>query len=153
MNISYQDIVNQFKDACQKHLAINTFNEGIIDYLNNTSQNVEYPYCFLRALTSPGIVLSQNGVNGSRKLTFELYMLDIPDLTDQDRVKLMSDCEQYLYDIISYFNLGSNQQELFIVSTSITPVSEAFADRAVGWVMTLNITTQYDGSYCNFPQL
>jgi hypothetical protein len=153
MNTTYQDIVNQFKDACDKHLAINTFNEGTIDYLNNTSQNVEYPYCFLRPLTSPGIVLNQNGINGTRKLTFEMYMLDVPDLTDQDRVKLMSDCEQYLYDIVAWWNLGPNQQNWFVTQTNITPVSEAFADRAVGWVMNITVTTPYDGSYCNFPQL
>ena len=70
---TYFDIVNEFSASCAAHLAINAFDEGALDYLDASSQNIKYPYIFLRPLTSPGINLNANGISGTRTLTFELY--------------------------------------------------------------------------------
>ena len=148
---TYSQIVNDFQTACDQHLAINFFSSGTIDKLDSTSQNVTYPMCFLRPLTSLGVVLSAIGTSGERTLTFELYMLDVPNLTDNDVTKLMSNCEIYIYDIISWFNLGSMQQDYEINLNNITPVNEAFNDRVVGWTANLTITTPFTLDYCNFP--
>ena len=43
---TYKDIVGFFEEACDKHLAINTFAEGAIDYLDANSQNIKYPFVF-----------------------------------------------------------------------------------------------------------
>ena len=118
---TYKNIVDDFQTACNEHLAINFFSSGTIDKLDSTSQNVTYPMGFLRPLTSIGAVLNNLGTSGERTLTFELYMLDVPKLTDSDVTKLMSNCEIYIYDIISWFNLGSMQQDYEINLNNITP--------------------------------
>jgi len=148
---TYSQIVNDFQTACNEHLAINYFASGTIDKLDASSQNVPYPMAFLRPLTSIGAVLNNLGTSGERTLTFELYMLDVPKLTDSDVTKLMSNCEIYIYDIISWFNLGSMQQDYEINLNNITPVNEAFNDRVTGWVGNLTITTPFVLDYCNFP--
>jgi hypothetical protein len=150
---TYKQVVETFQSASDAHLAIKTFAEGALDYLDASSQNVKYPYIFLRPLTSPGINLNANGISGTRTLTFEMYSLDIPKLSDASPLKIKSDTEQYIYDIISYFNLGSAQQTEFITLQNITPVDEAFNDRAYGWVGVLNYTDSYVLDYCAFPSL
>ena len=92
-------MINEFSSSCAEHLAIKSFAEGALDYLDASSQNVQYPYIFLRPLTSPGINLNANGISGTRSLTFEMYSLDIPKLSDASPLKLKSDTEQYVYGI------------------------------------------------------
>ena len=150
---TYFDIVNEFSASCAEHLAIKSFAEGSIDFLDASSQNVKYPYVFLRPLTSPGINLNANGVSGTRTLTFELYSLDVPNLKDASPLQIKSNTEQYIYDIIAYFNLGDFQRTEFITLQNITPVDEAFNDRAYGWVGVLNFTDAAVLDYCAFPSL
>jgi len=95
---NYQYIVEQFETACTEHLAINQFGEGSIDRLDSLFQNVKYPFAFLRPIQSTGMILSPNGVSGARSLNFEFYMMDVPQLTDTDVLKLQSQTEVYLYD-------------------------------------------------------
>jgi len=150
---TYKEIVEEFQAACNAHLAIKAFAEGSLDYLDASSQNIKYPYIYLRPLTSPGINLNANGVSGTRTLTFELYSLDIPKLSDASPLKIKSDTEQYIYDLIAWFNLGDVQQTEWITLQNITPVDEAFNDRAYGWVGVLNFNDTYVLDYCAYPSL
>lgn len=150
---TYQYIVEQFRTACAEHLAINEFGEGSIDRLDSLTQNVKYPLAFLRPLTSQGMILNANGVSGARALNFELIMMDVPQLTDTDVLKLQSQCEVYIYDIIAYLNLGSLQQSEFVVLNNITPLYESFNDRVAGWNANITVNTYGTLDFCNFPKL
>ena len=140
---SYQYIVEEFRTACDEHLAINSFGEGSIDRLDSLTQNVKYPLAFLRPLNSQGMVLNTNGVSGARALNFEFFMLDVPQLTDTDVLKLQSQTEVYIYDVIAYFNLGAQQQEQYITLNSITPLYESFNDRVCGWNANITYTKKW----------
>jgi len=150
---TYKEVVNEFSASCAAHLAIKDFAEGALDYLDASSQNVKYPYMFLRPVASPGINLDANGVSGTRSLTFELYSLDVPTLADASPVQIKSNTEQYIYDIISWFNLGDVQQTEWITLQGILPVDEAFNDRAYGWVATITYNDIAVLDYCAFPSL
>jgi hypothetical protein len=143
---SYQKVVSIFQDACSAHLNVNTFNYGSLDLLDATSQNVAYPYVFLRPMQSNGL---QNNV---RNLTFEMYALDVPKLSNENALDIMSLMEQTSYDIISYFNRGQYQQEIGIQLQSIIPALEAFQDRAYGWISNIQVITDGKWDYCQFPQ-
>ena len=95
---TYQQVVETFEAACNAHLAIKSFAEGALDYLDASSQNIKYPYIFLRPITSTGIVLNENGISGTRQLTFEMYALDVPKLSTASPLKIKSDTEQYIYE-------------------------------------------------------
>lgn len=142
---SYKEIINIFTEACNAHLGVSSFATGTIDYLDASSQNIAYPYVFLRPLQSAGL---QNNV---RTLEFELYGLDVPKLSNQSPVDIMSVMEQTLYDIVSYFNRGQYQQNVEINLSSIIPVNEAFQDRAYGWMANISVITDGKWDYCNFP--
>ena len=82
-----------------------------------------------------------------------MYSLDVPNLSNASPLQIKSNTEQYIYDIISWFNLGDVQQTQFITLQNITPVDEAFNDRAYGWVGVLNFTDTAVLDYCAFPSL
>ena len=98
---TYKDIVGYFEDATTKHLAIQSFAEGPLSYLDSNSQNIKYPFMFLRPLTSPG--LSGN----IRTLAFELYSLDVPKLSNAPAVEVKSNTELYIYDILGYMRFNN----------------------------------------------
>jgi hypothetical protein len=150
---TYKSVVDQIEAACDTHQSIKQFGEGSIDRLDSLFQNVKYPFAFLRPLQSTGMVLNANGVSGARSLNFEFYMMDIPQLTDVDVLKLQSQTEIYLYDIITYFNLGAVQREEYITLNSISPLYEAFNDRVAGWQANITFNSYGVLNFCNFPSL
>jgi len=153
MNLSYQDVIQIFQTAADKHLAIKSFNTGPIDWLDNP-QDIEFPAMFVRPLSSPSIFQNDNGVGSFKMYQLEIYMLDVPHLTDGvENTKILSNTEQYLMDILSYFNFGPVQQDVYIRNKTLTPLWEAFNDRATGWVMNVDVRFPYVLDYCNYPQL
>ena len=132
---TYSEIVGYFEQACNAHAGIKSFAEGAIDYLDSNSQNIKYPFVFLRPLASPGI--SAN----TRSLTFELYSLDVPKLSDESPLSVKSRMELLQYDVLSYLNYGpvNDANWMTITMSNMTPVNEAFNDRVYGWVSQLSL--------------
>ena len=144
---TYKDIVGYFETAANEHLAVKHFAEGAIDYLDANSQNIKYPFIFLRPLVSPGLA------GNVRTLTFELYSLDVPKLKTQSPLLVKSNTELYIYDILSYmrFNNTATPYSLDFTLANITPVNEAFNDRVYGWVANINVTEDAVYNFCNYP--
>ena len=144
---SYKEIVEIFESAANAHIAVKSFASGPISVLDTQNQNTKYPFVFLRPITSIG--LSGN----VRSLTFELYSLDVPSVSDEDAILVMSNTEQYLYDLGSYIRRGAEQQTMDFEMTSLNPVNEAFQDRLYGWVSNVIYTEPAVYNFCNFPEL
>lgn len=146
--INYQEIVNLFELAVGQNQFYKGFGHGSIDNLDAVV-NRGYPLLFMRPLASAGL----SGVDGRvRTLTFELYSLDVPKISDEDKRISLSNTEQGLYDIFGYFIDGPLQQDFDIEFTGLVPTIEAFGDKAAGWVGTINLQSTASGiSYCNIP--
>ena len=148
MIVTYKQVVDTVQAAANAHLAIQSFAEGSISYLDAHSQNIVYPFMFMRPLSSPGLV------GRVRTLNFELYMLDVPKLSNESPLDLKSRTELFLYDILSYLRYGpTNQYTLDFTLNGIVPVNESFFDRAYGWVGNVNVTSEGVYNYCNYPDL
>tara|TARA_R110000803_G_scaffold56193_3_gene113382 strand:+ start:5264 stop:7567 length:2304 start_codon:yes stop_codon:yes gene_type:complete len=147
-NIPYLDIINQFEAACSASVSVATFDTGTIDFLDANAVNKNYPYIYLRPISSAGVV------DKVRNLTFELYSLDVPKLSDQSPVKVLSTTEQRIYELISWFNFGPPdlQQVYEITINDLSPVNEAFQDRVFGWVATIEVATPWQWNYCDYPR-
>ena len=145
-NLTYSEIIQQFENACTAHLGINQFDTGTLDYLDANAVNKLYPYIYLRPTGA-------NLTDRLRTLTFELYSLDIPKLSDGSNVEVISNTEIYIYDLIAWFNFGQTniQQTYDITIQNILPVNEAFQDRVFGWVATINVDTPFKLDYCSYP--
>lgn len=147
-NLTYRQIADEFKAACDAHIAIATFDTGTIDYLDADAVNKAYPYIFLRPT---GTLQAPN----QRTLSFELYSLDIPKLSAGSNIDVISNTEMYLWDLMAWFNVGTTvrQQTYDIVMNSAIPVNEAFQDRVFGWMANVDVITPFALDYCNYPQL
>ena len=145
-NVPYLEIINLFETQCNKHLAIASFDNGTIDFLDASAVNRKYPYIFLRPMNTLY-------ADRQRTLTFELYSLDQPKNESQSHAELMSDTEMYIYDLMSYFEFGPTtiQQNYDAVMTSCVPVNEGFQNRVFGWVASLDIITPFNLNYCVYP--
>lgn len=146
-NLSYQYIVDQFIAAANASVAISTFDTGTIDFLDANAVNKTYPYVYLRPVSSPGVI------DNIRTLTFELYSLDIPKLSDESPVGILSQTEARIYELMAWFNRGLQQQVFEVTMTDLSPVNEAFQDRVFGWVASIEVSTPWMWDYCDYPQI
>jgi len=146
-NNTYLEFVDLMSNLCDRHLAIESFDNGTIDYLDSSAVNRKYPYIFLR----PMATLYADKL---RTLSFELYSLDQPKLKSSSHAELMSNTEIYIYDLMAYFNFGpvAIQQNYDVTMTSCVPVNEGFQNRVFGWVANWDVTVPYKLDYCNFPE-
>ena len=143
---TYKDIVDKFERASEYHTFIQSFGHGSLDKLND-AMNQPYPLLWVRPISSIGIQ-----PYGSRTLTFEVYLLDVPKLDRSTDITTMSDTERALYDVYAYFRDGAEQYEYGINMVTIVPVMEGFQDRMFGWVATIEIETTTQGiTICNIP--
>jgi hypothetical protein len=104
---------------------------------------------FMRPMSSPGL----SGQDGRvRTLTFELYSLDVPRLSDHDNRISLSNTEQGIYDVYGFILDGPVQYDFDMSFINLVPLIEAFGDKAAGWVATINLESTASGiSYCNIP--
>jgi hypothetical protein len=144
---SYKEIVEYFQSAANAHIAVKSFASGPISYLDSQNQNTKYPFVFLRPISSIGLT------GNVHSLSFELYSLDVPKVSDENALLVMSNTEQYLYDIGAYIRRGAEQQTMDFEMTNLNPVNEAFQDRLYGWVSTVIFTEPAVYNFCNFPEL
>ena len=143
---TYKDIVDKFERASEYHTFIQSYGHGSLDKLND-AMNQPYPLLWVRPISSIGIQ-----PYGSRTLTFEVYLLDVPKLDRSTDIQTMSDAERALYDVYAYFRDGAEQYEYGINMVTIVPVMEGFQDRMFGWVATIEIQTTTQGiTICNIP--
>ena len=143
---TFKEIVEKFEAAASYHIYIQSFGFGNVDKLNDTI-NQPYPLMWLRPLSSAGV-----SPYGQRTLTFEVFMLEIPKGDDSNYIQAYSDTERALYDVYTFFRDGAQQQIYEVAVRSINPLSEAFQDRAIGWVMTIDVVTDSSGlSICYIP--
>ena len=143
---TFKEIVEKFEAAANYHIYIQSFGFGNLDRLND-SINQPYPLMWLRPLSSTGV-----SPYGQRTLTFEVFMLEIPKGDDSNYIQAYSDTERALYDVYTFFRDGAEQQTYEIAMLNITPVSEAFQDRAIGWVSQMQVITDSSGlSICYIP--
>ena len=150
--VSYKQVVDNFEAACTAHDYVASFAHGGIDYLDASSQNIKYPYVFLRPLQSPGYSQDTRLIERS----YELYGLDVPKLSTESPVDVMSRMEMTLLDITGYFIWGPPSDDQAtgydIVISNQIPTLEAFNDRAYGWVFNLSVQTMGTYNYCNYPK-
>lgn len=143
---TFREIVEKFESAATYHIYIQSFGFGNVDRLNDTI-NQPYPLLWVRPLGSLGV-----SPYGQRTLTFEVFMLEIPKGDDSNYIQAYSDTERALYDVYTFFRDGAEQQQYQINMLNITPVSEAFQDRAIGFVSQMEIITDSAGlTICNIP--
>lgn len=158
--MTYFDIVNRIKDIVFRHKILvdfgygnlsdikalpETFNvNGISDTgRSDQSADTDYPYVFVnpQAHTRSGQAITYR---------FNLIVMDQAK-NGYEVLKVQSDCQQYIDDIISELRFDYKDAADVILNVTLTPFKERFQDTVAGMTASLEIQVADNINQCIAP--
>ena len=177
--MTYQEIVDNFRAVIDNHEIINEFGYGAISDIktNNTNLNPNapydypsqesmtlYPYVYLvpqqSTRTSQAITYRFNMIvmdtvlpNGLELTRFSYYEEDQKDPPYGTTLKVQSDCQQYIDDILAKLKLGKNESRAMDIqlNVNLTPFKERFQDTVAGMTATIELEIAQPLNLCIAP--
>ena len=148
--MTYQEIVNRFKEIANQHYMLKDFGYGQLSDIKVHAQEGEadYPYLFLNYNTH-----NRSGV--SMNYNFNMIVMDVA--TDEDDVHsnflaIQSKCQQYIDDVIAELYYGYNDKpEVNYSNVTYTPFKERFQDSVAGMTATITIQVPTPINQCIAP--
>lgn len=131
--MTYKEIVDRIKAVVEGHKMVVDFGYGnLSDIKANTDGNesADYPYAFL------------NPTNHSRSgqaVTYRFNLILMDMVLDEDYLKIQSEAQQYIDDILAHLRFGYNDQVDLTLNVTLTPFKERFQDVVAGMTATLEI--------------
>ena len=175
--MTYRDLVDKFRLACDEHLIIRDFGYGALSDMKtvNTETNelrgidtpyydstTNYPYVFLNPTqstrTTQAITYRFNmivmDVALERELTTTSTDEEPRDAVYDPYLQVQSDCQQYIDDIIAYLRFADydDKSDLDIqLSVNLTPFKERFQDTVAGMTATIEVMVAQPINNCIAP--
>ena len=148
--ITYNNIVQRFKEFADNHFFIQTFTHGSPEDVDLT-KFTEFP---LMHLVYTGATYD----DGSKTYNLEVYILDLPN-DKQGKVEpqreAVSDAEQCAEDIIADVKNGGNiflfAEDYEVVNATTSPLEEANSNVLSGVLLDLSVQIPYQWDSCNAP--
>ena len=152
--MTYKEIVDSVAQAVADHKILRDFGYGAITDIKtvNTDQEsttVDYPYVFLNP--------TQGSRNG-QAITYRwnLIAMDVvqedPDNTYLNYLKVQSDCQQYVDDILAYLRFSTPLKDFDLtLNVQLTPFKERFQDSVAGMTATLEVEIPQKLDNCLTP--
>lgn len=150
--ITYNGIIEYFKEVANKHTQINSFSFGDIDDAD-LEKIEEYP-------------LLHVGVTGAnideRVISYDINIMLIEIVDDKDKRKdnekyALSNTLQILQDLQTEFLKGSSivtpDTKLTGNALSCTPITGNYNNRVVGWSTVMTIEGANESEACNIPYM
>jgi hypothetical protein len=131
--MTYKEIVDRIKEVVDGHLMLSDFGYGNLSDIkanNEGNESADYPYAFL------------NPTNHSRSgqaVTYRFNLIVMDMVLDNDYLKIQSECQQYIDDILGNLRFGYNDQVDLTLNVTLTPFKERFQDEVAGMTATLEI--------------
>ena len=158
--MTYFEIVNRIKDIVFRHKILVDFGYGNLSDIKSVSENfningisdtgrsdqskgVDYPYVFVNPQAH-----SRSGQSISYR--FNLIVMDQAK-NDFEVLKVQSDCQQYIDDIISELRFDYKDAADVILNVTLTPFKERFQDTVAGMTATLEIQVADNINNCIAP--
>lgn len=96
---------------------------------NFATKDEKYPIVYI-------VPTSATPTENTNDFTLEIYCFDIIQKDRENINVILSDCQQILYDLYTYF-INSNDYAFDVVDTpSFVPLNNDLLDYCAGWVMT-----------------
>ncbi len=134
--MTYYDIVNRVQEVVSDHEILRDFGYGALTDIKTVDEDtrVNYPYAFVNPTQS-----TRNGQ--SIIYRFNLIVMDIvqedPDQRWSGYLKVQSDCQQYIDDILARLRFYYQDQVDLTLNVALTPFKERFQDTVAGMTATL----------------
>ena len=150
--MTYKELVDTLRQIAFNHQMIVDFGYGELSDIKVKTQDnqadndeADYPYMFL----NPGQhTRTQNSITYS----FNLIMMDMAkdDDTNSDVVRIQSECQQYIDDVLAELYFENDNLDVELVVT-LTPFKERFQDNVAGMTASLDIVVPRGLNRCIAP--
>ena len=158
--MTYFEIVNRIKDIVFRHKMLVDFGYGNLSDIKSVPQNFEingisdtgrsdqsadtdYPYVFVNP---------QAHQRSQQSITYNFNVIVMDQAKNAfEELKVQSDCQQYIDDIISELRFDYKDQADVILNVSLTPFKERFQDTVAGMTATLSIEVASAINNCIAP--
>lgn len=140
--MTYKEIVDRIKEVVDNHVMLADFGYGNLSDIkanNDGNESADYPYAFL------------NPTNHSRSgqaITYRFNLIVMDMVLDQDYLKIQSECQQYIDDILGNLRFGYTDQVDLTLNVTLTPFKERFQDEVAGMTATLEVVIPQRLSDC-----
>lgn len=149
-NITLIQLKELFLDFQKRHKFLNDFYFGAITELSNTHQ---YTYPLMGVI--PGDIQISPSSNQNRDITFNFNIIfaDLVQAQVDNRDEVRSDTIQFCQDFISEIDMNAfyRNNNISIVSSTLSPFEERFTDLTTGYVLQLTLSTPFFINNCNAP--
>ena len=143
--MTWNDIVNIFKDIANNHPQIKRFESGeMSDSATDMSNSTLYPLMWLVPQT-----VSLNEYD--TEFVVRLLMMEIDDIDDSKQQIILSNCLSIINDVIKTFKYILPDSVNINDGSTVTPFSHRFVDYCTGWFVDLTIIVGAENSPCNIP--
>lgn len=151
--MTYKEIVDTLRDIAQRHHMIYDFGYGELSDIKTKSQdtkggdaeNTDYPYLFVNPTP-------HQRTEGQIAYRFNLILMDmaVNDTTNSNILKIQSECQQYLDDILAelkYTYVGFDID----LNVTLTPFKERFQDTVAGMTASIELLVPVPLNSCIAP--
>lgn len=144
-NTTYKNIIEKFKDICERHKMINSFNSGDIYDVNFDDENKAPIYPYVHLVPQPSTMNESELL-----LSFNMIIMDMVDVEFQNHHDIQSDCIQMGQDIIFEFK-GLSQENYIIDPISFSLFTERFNDEVSGVNLGITLSVPQNINICENP--
>ena len=153
--MTYKDVVDSVAQAVKEHRILRDFGYGAITDIKTVATDstsphtVDYPYIYLNPTQG-----SRNGQTITYR--WNLISMDVvqedPNNTYYNYLKVQSECQQYIDDILAYLRFQSPLKKFDLtLNVQLTPFKERFQDSVAGMTATLEIEIPQALNNCITP--
>jgi hypothetical protein len=134
--MTYKEIVDRIKQVTFDHNMLVDFGYGQLSDIKVRSESqdgnkqADYPYLFLNPTTHN---------RTQQSITYNFNMIVMEMVLDDDFLKVQSDCQQYIDDVIARLRFHYTDRPDVSLSFTLTPFKERFQDTVAGMTATLSI--------------
>ena len=149
--MTYFEIVNRIKDIVFRHKMLVDFGYGNLSDIKTVAENeadsgsdgADYPYVFVNP---------QNHQRTGQSISYRFNLIVMDQAKNAFEVlKVQSDCQQYIDDIISELRFDYKDAADVILNFSLSPFKERFQDTVAGMTASLEIQVADNINNCIAP--
>mgnify|MGYP000161775755 CR=1 FL=1 len=137
--MTYKELVDSIGATVNRHYILQDFGYGALTDIKTVDEGtrVNYPYAFLNPTQS-----TRTGQTVTYR--FNLIVMDVaqedPTNGFADYLKVQSDCQQYIDDILANLRFSKPYQDFDLtLNVNLTPFKERFQDTVAGMTATLEM--------------
>ena len=127
---SYQSLLNEIITFYDNHIQVKKVGSDFKEQMFNfATKDEKYPIVYI-------VHVSSLATENTNDFVLEIYCFDIIQKDRENINVILSDCQQILYDLYTYFINSTNYAFDLVDTPTFEPLNNDLLDYAAGWVMS-----------------